>query len=97
MEQAPPPLHMKLAQAPSGSVLTGWLLHVPTDPARLQASQPPGHAELQQTPSLQLPETHSHALVHVAPLALSATHAAELQLLPVLHTLLQIGKPPQFV
>jgi hypothetical protein len=56
----------------AGSVLKGISVQVPTLPARLQASQVPAQAVLQQTPSTQLPLAHSPLRVHAAPLPNSA-------------------------
>ncbi len=54
----------------------GCMLHVPTLPGTLQASQaPPLHEELQHTPSTQLPLPHWLAAPHAAPLASFGTQA----------------------
>ena len=59
---------------------------MPTEPARLQASQaPPLHVVLQQTPSTQLPLPHSLVAEQVAPLVFFGTQAPALQKLPLLH------------
>jgi len=51
-------------------------VHVPTVPERLQASQAPPHAVLQQTPSMQLPEVHIASVEHATPLATFGRHEA---------------------
>ena len=57
----------------------GLGLHVPTLPARLQASHESPHAVLQQTPSTQLPLAHWLAAEHVGPMGFLGTHDPELQ------------------
>ena len=78
-QDAEVPLHRNGAQVglPAPPAATG--LHVPTLPARLQASQEPPHAVLQQTPLAQLPETHWPSAPHVAPLVFLGTQAPALQ------------------
>jgi hypothetical protein len=50
-------------------------LHVPTFPATSHASQAPVQAELQHTPSTQLPLRHWLLAVHARPLDGFGTHA----------------------
>ena len=57
--------------SPAGSVPTGMLVHVPTVPIRLQATQVVTQVVSQQTPSTQLPEMHSAPMPQVSPLALT--------------------------
>ena len=55
-------------QTPCGSALpTETGAHSPARPARLQLTQGPLQATLQQTPSAQEPESHSVAAVQTAP------------------------------
>ena len=63
------------------------LVHVPTEPARLHAAQVPAHAELQHTPSTQLPLEHSPAREHAVPLPKSAHAPAPLQAVAPVHSL----------
>ena len=48
--------------------------HVPGVAVRLQATQAPAQASLQQTPSTQLALVHSSAAAHVMPFDFFATH-----------------------
>jgi hypothetical protein len=73
------------------TVLAGLLLHVPTLPARLQASQAPLHAVLQHTPSTQLPELHMVLEVHAEPLVSLVTHVVPLQYSIMLHVATSAG------
>lgn len=50
-------------------------VHVPTEPARLQRSQPPWQSVLQQTPSTQLPDWHWLFEEQLLPRASLLTHA----------------------
>jgi hypothetical protein len=55
------------------------LVQVPKEPVRLQASQAPAQAVLQQRPSTQLPEVHWLAAEQVAPFDCLATQEVPLQ------------------
>jgi hypothetical protein len=57
-------------------------LQLPAEPIRLQASQPPAHAELQHTPSTQKPETHWSVAAHACPFGFFGTQAPEAQYVP---------------
>lgn len=59
--------------------LADWNEHVPTDPLRLHASHAPPQAVLQQTPSMQLPETHCVLEVHAWPFVCCAWQVPALQ------------------
>ncbi len=62
------------------------MLHVPTLPGTLQASQaPPLQELLQHTPSTQLPLPHWLAAEQVAPFVRLGTHAPASQKLPLPH------------
>lgn len=90
--QAPVELQTYCPHAFSTSVPAARLVHVPTEPARLQAWQPLVHDVLQHTPSTQFPDAHSQVLVQVLPSAFVATHApVVVQKLPLLQKLLQKG------
>jgi hypothetical protein len=67
--EADEPLHTYGAHEGVPTLPADTGLHVPTLPARLQASHEPPQAVLQHTPSTQLPLPHSLAAVQVAPLA----------------------------
>ena len=54
-------------------------LQVPTLPTRLHASHVPLHAVPQQTPSAQLPETHSLDPAQLLPVAFCAVQVPERQ------------------
>jgi hypothetical protein len=71
----PAPLHA--GWPVRGSPVTA--LQVPFFPLSLQASQGPLHAELQHTPSTQLPDRHIDAEPHAAPLATFAAQVVPLQ------------------
>ena len=58
------PSHMNGLQLGVPTVPIPTLVHVPAWPSRLHASQPPPHPLLQQTPSMQKPDTHSRAVAH---------------------------------
>ena len=45
----------------------GWSIHIPSDPATLQASQIPPQEALQQYPSTQWPKSQSPSKLHVSP------------------------------
>jgi hypothetical protein len=71
--QAPVASHVIVpVQVLSVADLTGE--HVPGVAVRLQATQAPAQASLQQTPSTQLPLPHSSTAAHVMPLPFFATH-----------------------
>lgn len=58
-QSGPVPLQVKRPQLGfCPDVPAGTFLQVPTEPVRLQRSQPPSHALLQQTPSTQWPDEH---------------------------------------
>jgi hypothetical protein len=96
--QSPEPLQVKAAHADSGSVPTGWLEQVPARPLRLHAEQPPLQSWLQQNPSTQYCEVHSHPDEQAEALALSATHDPEaLQYAEALQLPLQVAPGGQFV
>ena len=57
-------------QSLSGSVPTGWGLHWPARPLRLQETQVPVHALSQQTPSAQNPDAQVPLPVHAWPFLL---------------------------
>jgi hypothetical protein len=61
------------------------LVQVPSEPARLQASQAPAQAVLQHTPSTQLPLAHWVPAEHAVPLGRFATQTPPLQLEPDAH------------
>jgi hypothetical protein len=63
--------------------------------AKVQARQPPAQAWSQQTPSTQNPETHSLALEHAEPLALSPLQVDVDSLHQATST--QIASPEQLV
>ena len=74
--QLPPQEEPSLAQAeraPCGAPLTA--VHLPTLPATSQAWHWPPQAELQQTPSTQLPLVHWSDAPQAAPLASVGTQA----------------------
>ena len=75
--QLPPqgaaPTPVQAPRAPCGCPL-GTLAHVPTLPATSHAWHCEPHAELQHTPSTQLPEVHCDAPVQVCPLPNPLTH-----------------------
>jgi len=80
-------LHVDVpAHSFAGSWPIGTLLHVPTDPAILQALQSPVHDELQQTPSMQLPLMHSPEIVHVVPFEKAAQLPAPLHVVAPAHS-----------
>jgi hypothetical protein len=58
-----------------GSAPSATAVQIPTDPVVLQYSQFPAHAELQHTPSTQLPDTHSALPTHASPSAFCGWHA----------------------
>jgi hypothetical protein len=64
-EVAPPSVHWL---AGVGSCPAGTFEHVPALPVSAQDRQVPVHAVAQHTPCAQLPELHSAAAVHAAPL-----------------------------
>jgi hypothetical protein len=57
-------MHMPLGSATP----EGTLVQVPTEPPTVQLRQPPAQASLQQTPSAQMPETHSGPALQEVPL-----------------------------
>jgi hypothetical protein len=82
LRQAPMPLHMpsrpQLVDAVAGHCVAGvgavplaTLLQVPTVPVMLHDLHVPVQAWLQQTPCAQKPESHSFAIVQLAPIGLS--------------------------
>jgi hypothetical protein len=54
-------------------------LHVPGLPVLLQYSHAPAHAELQHTPSAQMPLVHSSTAAQAVPFAFLAVHIPALQ------------------
>ena len=74
---------------------------VPRLPGRLQASQAPPHAVLQQYPSMHCPETHSFEPPHTAPFASLGTQLVLAQYEVLMHCMSekhivgQLGLPPQ--
>jgi hypothetical protein len=68
------PLHTYGAQAGVPALPEGVAVHVPTLPGRLQASQAPAQAVSQQTPSTQLPNSHSLLPPQVALGAFFSSH-----------------------
>jgi hypothetical protein len=96
--QAPLPSHVPVnpqggvaVQPPCGSMSpagTGW--HMPATPATLHDWQLPQLFDEQQTPSTQLPLSHSAPVAHSWPRRLRP-HAPESQTLPGA----QSGSPPQ--
>lgn len=68
---------------PWGAPATG--VHVPTAPARLQASHCPPQAVSQQTPSTQLPLAHWFAAEQLPPGDSCGTQVPELHQLPAAH------------
>lgn len=76
------PLQAKGAHDGSPVDPAGRNAQLPTEPARLQASQDPSHRALQQTPSAQKPEVHWLAAVQASPFGrvCVVTHA------PLTHT-----------
>jgi hypothetical protein len=65
-------VHEGVPDAPAPRTLHTPLVAAPN--AVLHALHAPVHAELQQTPSTQLPDTHSSAAPHVEPCPACATH-----------------------
>jgi hypothetical protein len=57
----------------------------PSFPARLQASQSPSRAELQQTPFAQCPWAHSESLVHEMPSSALHPEPSALHVVPLPH------------
>jgi hypothetical protein len=93
---APCPPHSLL-----GSVPLAWGLQLPTEPARLHASQKPVQALSQHTPSRQKPLAHWLLAVQDAPLGRFAKQipCATLQLTPVTQCafVLQLVRQPSSV
>jgi hypothetical protein len=75
----------------------GAALQLPSLPARLQRSQLPLQAWLQQKPSAQNPEVHCALLPQAVPVARSGSQLPALQKRPVAHWRLVVqvdGHPP---
>jgi len=68
MEMQLPPSHTPLEQK---VVLSGMFVHVPSEPVTLQNWHSFEQAELQHTPSLQMPDTHSVPAEHSMPFGLA--------------------------
>jgi len=71
------------AHSLAGSSPLPMFVHVPNEPARLQAWHVPGHVLLQQTPSVQKPETHWPGSVHELPVAIKQDPEPLQALVPV--------------
>ena len=71
------PLHTYTPQSGLPANPADFSVHEPA--TTLHASHPPLHAELQQTPSTQYPETHSDAELQAVPLAFPDWHRPPMQ------------------
>jgi hypothetical protein len=90
LTQAPAPSQVNAPQRDSGSVPAAYGVQPPSKPGTLHASQAPLQAPLQHTPSTQRPDAQSEPWPHARPLPLGPLQVPPVQVLPDLHSALEV-------